>query len=167
MTRIKAFCSAQAGALLLETALVTPILLLLFISVAQFGFAFYVQATLQSAVRSAARDASIDEATVTNVSPATTPAPTACTAAVAGTVEEVVCGYLNNTDLFAGQANFSVLAVEDTYDNETAGNAADDVANMIQVTAFVPLNQVVFLDYNGFLSGGRNLSAYAIMQREP
>jgi len=38
---------------------------------------------------------------------------------------------------------------------------------MYRVYARIPLSSVVFIDYNGFLTGGRYLEAYAVMQLEP
>jgi hypothetical protein len=147
-----------------EAALVTPFLIILFISVAQFGFAFYVQATIQSAVRAAIRDVSISAAGV-----APTGSFAACdnAAVTAGSVGEIVCEYLNSTDSIAANSSYEVLADGPfTYDPDNTV-ADDEIDDMYRVYARIPLSSVVFIDYNGFLTGGRYLEAYAVMQLEP
>jgi len=161
---LRKFLSAERGALLVEAALVTPFLIVMFISIAQFGFAFYVQATIQSAVRAAIRDVSIAGA---GVAPTGSYAACGNAAVTAGSVGEIVCDYLGNTDAVASSTSYEVLAEGPyTYDPDPS-TADDEVDNMYRVYARVPLTSVVFIDFNGFLSAGRYLQAYAVMQAEP
>ena len=160
------FARSERGALLLETALVTPMLIVLFISVAQFGFAYYIQATMQSAVRAAVRDEQlVNGATVapsgfeTCDSSVVTDAPKSMGA--------IVCDYINRSGVFGAENAFKVKAEIFDYDNETPDLPGDDVEEMVRVSVQIPLTEVVFIDYNGLLTGGTNLEAYAVMKQEP
>ena len=160
---LRKFISAEKGALLVESALVTPFLIIMFIAIAQFGFAFYVQATIQSAVRAAIRDVSMTSAGVLPAS------YQACGGAgiPSGSVGEIVCNYLTNTDAVANATSYEVYADGPfTYDPD-ASTADDEINDMYRVYARIQLSSVVFIDFNGFLTGGRYLQAYAVMQGEP
>jgi Flp pilus assembly protein TadG len=57
----------RRGNVVLETALVLPVLLMLAMGAAEYGYFFYVKATLQGAARSGARAAIVPGATNANV----------------------------------------------------------------------------------------------------
>ena len=160
------FARSERGALLLETALVTPMLIVLFISVAQFGFAYYIQATMQSAVRAAVRD----EQLVNGATVAPSDNFYACNSAtITGapqSIGAIVCDYIDRSGVFGAENVFQVKAEIFDYDNETS-DLSDDVEDMVRVSVQIPLTEVIFIDYNGLLTGGTNLEAYAVMKQEP
>lgn len=167
MQDLRKFWSSEKGALLVEAALVTPFLIILFISIAQFSFALYVQATLQTAVRSAVRDASMKNATVTPTGTFSCPRPVTAPPNVPK-IEEIACEYLAQSDLFG--ANARVVTTTYVNDNGTTSgtNPEDDDFPMSRIEVSIPLEDVVFLDFGGFLSDStRRLSAYASMEEEP
>lgn len=160
---IRRFFKRDAGAVLIELSLVAPLLLITFIAIAQFAFAFYVEATLQSATRAAVRLASTNGSLIT-----TADTWTACNAVTGGSVEDAVCDYIGNTNLFGVVNDFEVKAGDYAGDDGgTSDDASDDTADTVRVYARVLLSNVVFIDFRGLLSGGRYIEAYAAMVQQP
>jgi Flp pilus assembly protein TadG len=158
----KRFWNRESGSILIELSLVTPMLIITFIAIAQFAFAFYVEATLQSATRAAVRDASVGGTMSTGGT------YTACNSVTAGSVEEEVCNYIQNTNLFGLISEFEVKA--DTFagnDGGTGSDLSDDTADTVRVYARVLLSDVVFVDFRGILGSGRYLETYSAMVAQP
>ncbi|MBB3065576.1 MULTISPECIES: TadE/TadG family type IV pilus assembly protein [Limibacillus] len=156
------FRRRESGAVLIELSLVAPMLIITFIAIAQFSFAFYVDATLQSATRAAVRFASMGGG-ITTADTYTT-----CTSVAPNSVESNACDYIANTNLFGLLGDFEVKA--GTYagnDGGTGSDTTDDTAETVRVYARVLLSDVVFIDFRGLLGGGRYIESFSAMVVQP
>ena len=161
---------------MVEVALVAPILIFIFIAIAQFGYVFYVQSSLQSAARSAARQGSVAPANfVTASSPIVAAAEvpsgyTSCSsstvtgAASNATPEKLACYYISSSNLPGALSAYEVWGgMIDGGDGADVSDPSDDPSDFVQVYLRVPLSNVVFVDYNNFLSGTRHISVNVTM----
>ncbi len=149
-TILSKFFADRSGVSAVEFALVAPVLFIILTGIIQFGYAFFVQISMNNAAREGARELAVKSVSVGGV--------TSCGSAATGTAEHVTCGLLFGVT----KDNATITAC-----NPDNGNATfcPDTDNDVSVSISIPMAKVAIVDLLGIMGSG-TMSAVITMREE-
>ncbi len=141
--------SRRRGAVVVEMAIVTPMLIFLFGGIISFGLLFFLHNNMINAARDAARRLAVGELTVGGSAD--------CTGPPAGSAEELACDQLSSWASF----DFTLAVCNPAVPGPNCIAGSKDVA--VEIT--IPLSDAVLMDVLGLFGSG-TVTARVIMRDE-